>query len=330
MSDDRQVNEVSLKAELADRGVSLAVRSRALSAIDHLIGSAVEALSSPLDEKKRLREARTTSEISILEKATSVYSEQIDGDPGYAAFLLGREVVKLDREHRNKSAVVALAIEDLGAGDGVSADAEVQMDQAFLNRFEAYSAGASSAELRERWGRVLSKEVRSPGTFSPMVLRVIDELDSATATLFERLCANRIGPVVVKCLAAPLEYEESSALMAAGLLHNPEPGQISTVSADFSGFWIIEFSDVAIGFKKTFSAPGFGADDSPAVSDRDDKPAIPVYDLTPAGAAIASILDHDDTGVAKRYIDAFKAKHPSEAVEVFRTNDVGEFHRIEL
>jgi hypothetical protein len=56
-----------------------------------------------------------------------------------------------------------------------------------MNRFERFAEDASTDELRQRWGRVLSAEIRKPGTFSPKVLRIVDEIDQSTAAIFERV-----------------------------------------------------------------------------------------------------------------------------------------------
>jgi Protein of unknown function (DUF2806) len=65
--------------------------------------------------------------------------------------------------------------------DGISAsDAETgpsELSEEFMTRFETYAEGASTEDLRQRWGRILAREVKKPGTFSLKALRVIDELE---------------------------------------------------------------------------------------------------------------------------------------------------------
>ena len=63
----------------------------------------------------------------------------------------------------------------------------------WLNRFEAEARQASSEEMQFMFGKILAGEIQRPRTYSIKTLKLLGELDSSTAELFQRACSLSIS-----------------------------------------------------------------------------------------------------------------------------------------
>jgi len=128
-------------------------------------------------------------------------------------------------------------------------------------------------------------------------MRVVDEMDAKTATVFERLNAFRLGDCWPRCLAK-ISFKEDIDLRSAGLLVDPPSIgtqiriSIDAIRDDGTAVWILYFDNVALGIDKNPKPPVSHSDDMncPLTIDADGKPCVPVFLLTEEAKAIASIL----------------------------------------
>src|SRR5205085_1955328 len=153
----------------------------------------------------------------LIDAMTKAAVDRMAKDPEFAERAIRNHLnISLDRQE-NKDGVVRHAIEDLSR-NSASLDGSPRLDPGFLNKFERHAEDAATEELRERWGRVLGAEVRKPGTVTPRVMRIVDEIDGETAQLFEELCKFRLGDAVPVCLLGTLKFRSSAKLVGAGLI----------------------------------------------------------------------------------------------------------------
>ena len=188
------------------------------------------------------------------------------------------------------------ALEDLSSNppDEASSANQSELSEEFLDRFEDYSAAASTDELRKRWGRVLASEIRRPGTASRKVLRLIDELNSKVALQFESISKYRIGKMLPKALVVEIDFVVKTNLFNSGLIVDSGVGD--------QVMYFSEIEDSKGGELLSLSFGGVGALSIP----RDSKIAkitevsalttvrgqlgVPCYVLTDEGEAISNIL----------------------------------------
>jgi hypothetical protein len=293
MSEDHLDKETSVSAELTPTGVKASAKSRFVAAIDRFGGNVVELLNTPIEAKNTEKRAKAESRVRTITATTDLGLELLKTDPEFAKRAIAAHFETIFARQDNKDAVIKEAIEDLRRqppSDDESSSGPDKLSDAFQNRFERYAEEATTDELREKWGRVLAAEVRKPDTFSGKVLRVIDEMDSSTAALFERVCQHRMANVVPKALVGKLTFAESARLVSADLLIDPGLGQIrKCVEADDSSgaqLWFWALDSLAVAVTKTAARPSV----ENVVLTEDDKPVIPVYVLTDVGVAISSIL----------------------------------------
>lgn len=310
MVEDHLDKEISVSADLTPTGVKASAKSRFVAALDRLGGNVLELLNAPIEVKSAEKRAVAEGRVRAISAITELGIERLKTDPEFAERAMRTHLGSVFTRQENKDAVLEKAIEDLRRQpptDQQAASGAERLDDGFMNRFERYAEEASADEVRERWGRVLAAEIRKPSTFSGKVLRIIDELDPATAQLFERVCASRLQNVLPKCLVGELNFQEISQLSAAGLLIDPGiAGHIrrSSEITDNKGvalwFWGFEPFGLAITRQEDMRKIQTGE----VFQDDGGKPAISVYILTDVGFAISSILP-DNAALA---LDALFAK----------------------
>lgn len=341
MSEDHLSTEVSLSAELTDRGIKAGAKSRAISSIDRLLGGVVDLVNVPLESAARKGRAKADLEVAVIQALGEKQLEAIHADPEFAARAMQQHVKSIGTRHENKTEAVKVALEDLRSSppteDQNNAGGETLSD-GFLNRWERYAEDATSDQVREKWGRILASEIRAPGTFSSKVMRVIDELEPETALLFERVCKARVGMTLIACMVGKLEYLETKRLVAAGLLVDAgEGGQIRqasrTINSAGKELFLFGLGRIAIGFdvnekldvKKTYGSETL----KQAITLTSDLPAIPVYILTDVGHAVSSIIAHDEEAVIRNYLQILSTEiAPASFFEYYDITSKGGFQLV--
>ncbi|WP_316165177.1 MULTISPECIES: DUF2806 domain-containing protein [unclassified Bradyrhizobium] len=305
MNEDHLDKETSVSVDLTPIGVKAKARSRFVAAFDRLCGNAVELLNIPMERRISRDRATIDGEKKVISAIVDYGLRRLKRDPQFAERVAEKHLEQIFGRQINKDGVMACAIEDLRHTQMTEDEAESgpeKLDPQFLGRLERYAEDASTEELRERWGRVLSAEIRSPGTFSPKVLRIVDELDVEAAHLFEEVCKSRLANVLPRSLVGDLPFDHVTLLSSAGLMVEPGLGQIrsfnSVTGSDGKSRWVLGLGEYALAFladsnidmKSLF----LGAEaKNPLLFDENGVPAIPVYVLTNAGNAVAQILPNN-------------------------------------
>jgi hypothetical protein len=184
-------DEVAVKLEWSWNGLTAKIKSRLLSAADKVGARKIEARGLSDERKVSLNQALTDSQLVLISAATKTLSAELEQRPDLARRALSA-FARAEQKVENVEAAFALAVEDL-CGDpelqlAASDEGPDSIDADVISRWQHYAEGANSELLRERWGRVLASEIRSPGTFSMKVLRIVDELEPNVAVAFEQLC----------------------------------------------------------------------------------------------------------------------------------------------
>ncbi len=324
MSEDPLRNETAVTVSLEDTGLTAKAKSRAVSAVDRFCGNLVDLLNPKLERRAAVERARTEAELRVIDAATNAAVARFEADPEFAQRAIENHLTGIFREQRNKEAVAMEACEQLKLmppSASESEQGEENLEEAFLNRVEHYAKSATTDELRQRWGRVLASEVRAPGTFSPRVLRAIDELSSDTAQLFERFCENRIAQIVPKCISVELSYSDQLKLVEAGLMVDPTSGQttkLSTITKSYENegeekeireYWFFHIGTMGITLFKgfplaTYKGARYVGLQHPfaGLQEKEDELELPIYVLTEVGRSIAKILpDTEEASVVRLY-----------------------------
>ncbi|CAD0211201.1 hypothetical protein AGRHK599_LOCUS1226 [Rhizobium rhizogenes] len=305
MSEDHLSNETSVSAELTETGIKASAKSRTVSSMDRLLGGTIDAGSAWLEGVAMRRRAKNEGERQLIEATVKYGLDKMNIDDQFAQRTFEGHFAKIARHQLNKDAVVAEALDDLKQmppSDQEAAHGPSTVSEGFMGPFERYAETASSEELRQRWGRILSAEIRRPGTFSSKVLRATDELDSSTAKLFENLMRYHSRGMLVNAIMPEIEYTDRLRLIEAGLLVDPGIGGQSLTFGEGDGwgvpFWGTQFGQITVCFAKSVALPVKGND---ILKIRDQRPAFGVHILTETGRALSSILPSYEYKIGLEY-----------------------------
>ena len=278
---DALSSEVSLRAQIDNSGLTVAGRSRALSAVDRLLGGAIGIPAEFFEGIRRRMELRGKQKEEYIIQQGVNFCKDNKVTPALVS-PTRRLIADETRKQLNREAIVLEAMSTINElpeqePDTLSPDEPSVLDEDWINVFSAFAEKASSERLQQLWGRILSGEIRKPGSFGLNTLRVISELDAEIATIFQDVCRYRLLNGMVP---KPNPFIESSLLNWTML---EEVGLLQ----DVSGSLAIEGGEGVAAQTETYcliirAKPG-GAN-----------LRLPVVKITRAGQQIASILPWDE------------------------------------
>ena len=259
----------------------------------------------------------------MIEAKTRLAIERLEVEEALARRSLENKMLADMREQVNKDSVARETIEILRLDPpdaSKSNEGPDNLGPEFMGNFERYAARASTSNLRKKWAHILSQEIREPGTFSAKVLRVVDELDAETAKLFESLCSGRLTKFVPRCLASNISFEQIADLVLADLIVDPGfTGHVATfTSANDAPFWLVRFSRLGIAIAHGTAIPPAPRDNYAPLTTEGNAPALPVFILTKAGVAIASIFEDNEAKATDELYDQICKVIPPQSVSKYK------------
>ncbi len=314
MGEDHLDKETNFGVALTENGVEAKAKSRTVAAFDRLGGNILDWANVLLEGGTSRRRAKMEGEAKIIAATAEHAVKLIGSDDAFAARALASQFGDAARKQLNKDAVLQTAIEDLQSNPPTqeqSGSGPEVLSEEFLSRFENYASGASTEQLRERWGRVLASEIRQPGNFSRAVLRIIDEIDPTTAALFEEVCENRVHDILLKPLTGEFDFKTIKSLVEAGLMVEPGIGHMNgftdTKLGDGRLVWFMPLGATAIAFDRSKTASTNPEED---IVMNSGVLSIPIYVLTSVGSAVSLILEDKSEQAVQRLVDKLRLKHP--------------------
>ena len=199
--------EVAVRAHIDQTGLTIGGKSRALAAFDRLVGGVLGWPGEYFEGKRAAAQARGEAREAMIRADAAAAMKRLEGMSEVGQATMELFLRDEGRKQDNRAAITLAATEQLLAlpppgpehseAGPSAADAEpTELDEDWINIFGRYAEQASSERLRELWGRILAGEIRKPGTFAPITLRVIAETDAEMAREFQevyRLSVNGFG-----------------------------------------------------------------------------------------------------------------------------------------
>jgi len=219
--------EVALSVQLKENGVSAGARSRTVSAIDYFLGGVIAIPAAYVDRLRKRVEAETETKEKLQHAESNAAIEKLRNDPAFGDRMFENFLRKQAREQFNRDQIAHKAVQYVkNESDDTDHEEDNIIKDDWLNIFEHYAKNASSENLQDMWAKVLSGEIRKPGTFSLATIRFISELDAEIAKKFQDTALYRL-PEGVLLKPTNLEGEKLlnySFLEEVGLLqevHGP-------------------------------------------------------------------------------------------------------------
>lgn len=192
--------------------------------------------------------------------------------------IVGKEIVRQENIDR----VVSIALENLGKAKAIS-DKKVETD--WLTRFFDIVEDISDDELRNVWGKVLSQEIQTPGSFSLRTLSTIRNLAKNEAELFASLGNNVFSSANTKfflksknsILGSNVQYDAITLLMECGLIKENDDLAFSyRATPDEKTKFAFTYQDLAVIIE---------------LDKGDYEINVDIYELTRVGSEIYKILN---------------------------------------
>lgn len=218
--------EVVIGARLEENGIAVRTKSRAVAALDRLVGSLLDLPAAFFEGKARKRRLKDEIEERLRRAQLEIAERRLGELTGSGDQLLLDVLHDKARRQTNAAGVAVEAIDALkalpkpgsggpaggtasfhtapGPGEGddgesfARGDETPNIDEDWMNQFARYAEDASSERLQQVWGRVLAGEINRPGSFSRHTLRFIAELDQETAKNCEFAAGRAIGQFIPK------------------------------------------------------------------------------------------------------------------------------------
>lgn len=159
------------------------VQNRAVGAIRHLVGAKMPAILAESQAHKDEREGRSAFHKGLVEAAV----EKAKKDPELVERMFDRLVEEEFGKQENREAVATLAIEHLSDDGAPANDTTPDVDSDWLNTFTRHAETATSEKLRDMWARVLSGEIRQPGSICLRTMQFVSTMDSETVAAAQSL-----------------------------------------------------------------------------------------------------------------------------------------------
>lgn len=231
------------------------------------------------DEVKRASN-QTGAQQAVLQQLVPDFAKKISADPDLLERAFLETMGEAYRKQENKDAVAEECLIDLAKKTQDHADTDDVLDEDWLNLFSSYAEKASSERTRQLWGRILSGQVRRPGSFGLSTLRCLSEIDQNLARLFIDIAPLVSGSVI---LIGPEDknkrFNDFLELQQAGLLAGVEAniGVNIPISDNNIGEWIDDQFVLRIETNST----------APLI--------VPSITLTKAGKELLAIVDRAGT-----------------------------------
>lgn len=331
---DHLDKSTSLSVELTETGVTAKAKSRFVAAVDRLGGNLVELVNAPMERRISRQRAISDGEAELVRAVAKFGIDKLKHDPEFAERAAEKFFTRVFEKQANKDHVLLEALEDLRHAHpdeaNLSASEGTPLSDEFLDKLETYAECASTEQLRQKWGRVLSSEVRKPGTFTTKVLRIVDEIEAETAERFESLCAHRVRNGLPKCLVGQIPFHTLSRLVMAGLVLDPGLSGhiIKYVQQTTNGgqeMWVLMDEDDAVSIAK--DCPLQAGSEGPLIG-HDGGPAVPVYLLTDAGNSISTIFKKQSPTAFSRYVAELRKSFPDSSVIEYKRLPDGNYRSV--
>jgi len=293
-------DSVGLRVSWSLSGFSVKIKSRLLSSADRLGAYKIDHEGLETERKVAIYRALTESQVSLVRVATKTLASELENDPDRAERAL-RLFASLSTKADNLDSSFGLALEDLRtrADATIEEDGPNEINPDLLSRWQHYAEGANSEQLRERWGKILAAEIRRPGAFSIKAMRIIDEIDTETAHIFEVFCKKSLFGWV-PYISAKLTDREKTLLEEADLIYADEfPRTIKFDVAPDSNdakWWMLAGKTHGVMVRRDSIPPKISHSELKMddVRVKGDELVLNVLELTSVGRILSDLVDFSE------------------------------------
>lgn len=212
----------------------------------------MDNLNARVEASTDRKRAKTKGEVKLIENIVEYGVQQLGASPEFAERAFNAHFRKVLAAQENKDGVLLVAKRDLEENPPAE-DIEGDISEDFFARFEQHAEAASTDDMRQLFGRILSGEIRKPGTVSTATLRLYALLDEKSAALIEKVCSVKMFPssVLKRSAKALLSRPELTLLRDVGFFGDIFIGENWTMKWAESDICTIMVNDTVVGAELT-------------------------------------------------------------------------------
>ena len=201
-----------------------AIKKSVWKSIGRLISGLVDVPVAFLEAKVQQTKTEADALTLITQNASAAAAKEFGQDQ----FLIDRTVkhfgAKLLREQIDREKTVKLALDDLKANPPKE-DANTVIDSDWLEMFSKIAETKSNEDVQLFLAKILSGEIKNPGTFSPKTIQTLSLLDQNTAKIFQSFCnvsfaMSELGDHLTSVFSEPFGSPGDNGLSNIGLSYS--------------------------------------------------------------------------------------------------------------
>ena len=198
MSDDGSSNVLQvitqeLKPFWDAAKLPVVIAANATKAIDQISAAVTRNIVARIDGNTAKVKAYADVGVSHVHRTGDVIEEDITVPKEYGRLVAEQHARRIIREQKNLDEVARVAVEDLTHGEQIEQDAAADISSDWLNQFEDRARLMSSEGMRATFAKILSGEIKKPGSFSVRTLQCLATIEGKIAKLFQQFCSCAIS-----------------------------------------------------------------------------------------------------------------------------------------
>lgn len=172
-------------------GIPAPIRKNAFKAFAQLCTAIVDVPIAHLEGLAAEKRAETKARVALIGESGKQISEQISVSESFIDAASQKFSQKIVREQRNVQTISKIAADELKClpEPEVTASANDDVTEDWLNLFEREASAKSSEEMQFLFGKILAGEIRKPSSFSIRTVRLLGQLDANVAKVFANFCS---------------------------------------------------------------------------------------------------------------------------------------------
>lgn len=175
-------------------GIPAPVRRNIFKAFGQLCSAAIDLPVASLSGLANERRAESEARVRLINTTAEQIAKLLETDPEYSRIAFQKYGARILREQVNldltcKESAIDILDTSHSIDQSVQEESGNSISDDWLNAFEAEARQKSTSEMQAYFGRVLSGEIKKPGSFSTRTVRILASLDQVTASHFARLCS---------------------------------------------------------------------------------------------------------------------------------------------
>lgn len=167
---------------------------KAISRVVGLIEPASDLLTAYIERKSLQIKAKSQAEVDLIRAASALRCDNLDHDQ-----LADRAIEYAVRDsilkQENKEKITRLAMEHVTqrVENNSTMDADREIDDDWLSSFEEIASNKSNKDIQTLWAKILSGEIRQPGSFRLRSLSMLAMIDHSEAEKIHNILSKVIS-----------------------------------------------------------------------------------------------------------------------------------------